>query len=81
MKKHSEYPKELLVPIEGQVYHLGRLTVNWSDSGFMVDIDIVSKETRKIFRSVKRLYNIEDEQEAQDQAMYILSNFLRNGSI
>jgi len=47
----------------------------------MVDIDIVSRESRKIFKSVKRLYGLEDEQEAQDQAMFILSSFLRNGSI
>jgi hypothetical protein len=81
MKIHSEYPKELYVPIEGSSYHLGRLTVNWSHDGITVDIDIVLKESRKIWSSVKRIYKQEDEQEAIDNSMQILSEYLRDQSV
>ena len=81
MKSHSDYPKELFVPIEGSPYHLGRLTVNKMHDGVYVEIDVVFKESRKIWSNVDRLYRQLDEQDALDNAMQSLSNYLRLKSV
>lgn len=81
MKVHDTYPKELFVPIKGLPYHLGRLTVNSAHDGIAVEIDIVFKESRKIWANVERIYRQYDEQEAIDNSMQILSEFLRNKSV
>lgn len=69
------------MPIEGSSYHLGRLTVNTAHDGIVVEIDIVLKESRKIWSTVKRIYGQTDEQDAIDNSMQILGEYLRGQSV
>ncbi len=71
-----EYPCEHIVPLAGNEYLLGRLTLNFAHDGLSVEIDIIQKESRKIFRNVARLYKIEDHDEALYLGVQKLSEFL-----
>ena len=71
-----EFPMEHFVPLDGDEYRLGRLTLNKAHDGLSVEIDIVQKEGRKIFCSVDRLYNLSDADEALHLGIQKLSEFL-----
>ena len=49
--KINEFPHDFFIPLEGDPYHLGRLTLNsMVESGgqpYNVEIDIVEKESKK----------------------------------
>ena len=47
------------------------------EKSFSVEIDVVQKESRKIFKHVDILYHFEDEQEAIDAGVQRLSQFLK----
>lgn len=72
------YPMEHIVPLTGDEYLLGRLTINHAHDGLSVEIDIVQKESRKIFRNVGRLYKIADHDEALHLGVQKLSEFLNS---
>lgn len=75
-RNKTEYPVEHFVPLEGDEYLLGRLTLNKAHDGLTMEIDIVQKEGRKIFCSVDRLYRISDDDEALHLGIQKLSEFL-----
>jgi len=72
----TEYPKEHFVPLEGEPFLLGRISINSVHNGLSVEIDIVQKEGRKIFTSVDRLYGIDGDDEALHLGVQKLSEFL-----
>lgn len=74
----KEYPQEHFVPLEGEPYLIGRLTLNKVHNGLSVEIDIVIKEGLKIFKSVDRLYGIDGDHEALDLGVQRLSEFLKS---
>lgn len=78
MISKKEYPSEHFVPLEGEPYLVGRLTLNKVHNGLSVEIDIVQKEGLKIFRSVDRLYGIDSDDEALDLGVQKLSEFLKS---
>jgi hypothetical protein len=45
-----------------------------------MEIDIVQKESRKIFRSVGRLYHLSDDDEALHLGIQKLAEFLRESN-
>jgi len=71
----EEYPQDYFVKIENEEHHLGRITLNKAKH-FNVEIDIVQKESKKIFRHVDILFNIEDKTEAIDSGVQVLAKFL-----
>ncbi len=77
----KEYPIDYFVPLNGQEYLLGRITLNKANRGahdvFNVEIDLVQRESKKIWRHVENLYHIPDEREAIELAMQKLSEFVR----
>lgn len=73
----STYPSEHFVPIEGQEFLLGRLTLNKAHDGLTMEIDIVQKDTRKIWRSVDRLYRLQEDDEAIYLGVQRLSDYLK----
>lgn len=75
-RSKMEFPSEHFVPLEGDEYLLGRLTLNKAHDGLTVEIDIVQKEGRKIFCSVDRLYHLSDVDEALHLGIQKLSEFL-----
>lgn len=74
----KEFPAEFFVKLEGQEYLLGRLSVNKMNSSYWVEIDIVQKESKKIFAHVGNVYNINELDEAVDRSVQTLSDFLKN---
>ena len=74
----NEFPAEFFVKLEGQEFLLGRLSVNKMNQSFWVEIDIVQKESKKIWAHVGNLYGISELDEAMDQSVQTLSNFLHN---
>ena len=81
MQVPVEYPHELFIPFSSNDYLLGRLTVNLICDKFQVDIDIVLKESKKIYRHVDRIYQKDDYAEAVDSAMQNLAHFLASAPI
>lgn len=75
------YPKEYFVEIENEPYRKGRVTLNKYNDGYAVEVDIVQKEGMKIWHHVKRVYHLEDEQEALDHGVWLLSQFLRGQNV
>jgi len=80
MLDKNSYPSEHFVPLTGNDYLLGRLTLNKAHDGLTMEIDIVQKESRKIFRSVGRLYHLIDDDEALHLGIQKLAEFLRESN-
>jgi len=75
----EEYPQDYFIKLEQNEFQVGRLTLNLLGDQFSVEIDIVQKESKKIFRHVGILYNLSEKDEAIDAGVQHLSHFL--GSI
>lgn len=73
----SEFPAEYFIKLEGQDFLLGRLAINKMNNGFWVEIDIVQKESKKIFAHVGNLYNVADLDEAITSSVQMLSGYVR----
>jgi len=71
-----DYPKHFHMELENNENLLGRITVFMDREKFNVEVDIVFVEGRKIFKHVKQGYGYEDEQDAVDQGVTILSKYL-----
>lgn len=76
--KVEEFPAEFFLPITGQEHLLGRLTINTIKFYFVVEIDIVQKESKKIWAHVDTLYQIEEFDEALDRGVWRLSEYFKN---
>ena len=74
----KEFPAEFFIKLEGQDFLLGRLSINKMNQSFWVEIDIVQKESKKIWAHVGNLYGISELDEALDQSVKTLSNFLQS---
>lgn len=75
--KLKEYPQDYFLVLQNDPYREGRITVNLMDHSFTVEIDVVQKESRKIYKHVDILYHFDDEQEAIDAGVQRLSQFLK----
>lgn len=71
---NEEFPKTYFLDIAGHENLLGRLIITPIDEKFMVEIDIVLKESQKIMKHVNILYNISELDEAKDIAVQHLSS-------
>ena len=77
MIKMSDFPKELFIKLEGQEFLEARLSINEMKSSYWVEVDIVQKESRKIWAHVGNLYNVPDEDEAIYKAVQLTADFLK----
>jgi hypothetical protein len=73
----TEFPAEYFLKLEGQEFLLGRLSINKMNYSFWVEIDIVQKESKKIWAHVGNLYGIKELDEAVDQSVQCLSDYLQ----
>jgi len=74
----QEFPAEFFVKLEGNEFLLGRLSVNKMNSSYWVEIDIVQKESKKIFAHVGNVYNVSELDEAVDRSVQTLSDYLKS---
>ena len=73
----TEFPAEYFIKLDGQEFLLGRLSINKMNGSFWVEIDIVQKESKKIFAHVGNLYNTEDLDEAVTRSVQMLSSYVK----
>jgi hypothetical protein len=74
----NEFPKEFYLELTNNDNLLARVVINKSNKDFHYEIDIVFKESRKIFRHIGREYGLDDERDALDQAVIKASRFLNS---
>lgn len=74
----QEFPAEFFVKLEGNEFLLGRLSINKMNASFWVEIDIVQKESKKIYAHVGNVYGISELDEAVDRSVQTLSDFLKS---
>lgn len=72
----TEFPAEFFIEIAHHDHLLGRLIVNQMIGYFWVEIDLVLKESKKIFKHVGDLRAL-DLDEATYQGVQVLANFLK----
>lgn len=72
-----EFPAEYFIKLEGQDFLLGRLSVNKLNHAFWVEVDIVQKESKKIWVHVGDLHGIVELDEAIDKSVQALADFLK----
>lgn len=77
MKTQRDFPLELLIELVGNQDLEGRLTLTKAHRGFYVDIDLIFKESKKIFRHLAQVGPYGEFEEARDQAVQRLSFELR----
>ncbi len=73
----KEFPADYFIKLEGQDFLLGRLSINKMNDSFWVEIDIVTKESKKIFAHVGNLYNVSDLDEAITSSVQMLSKYVK----
>jgi len=72
-----EFPAEFFVELKGEEYLVGRLSVNKMNKNFWVEVDIVQKESKKIWAHVGDIHNVPDLDEATYQSVQLLSDYLK----
>ncbi len=73
----TEFPAEYFIKLDGQDFLLGRLSINKMNSSYWVEIDIVQKESKKIFAHVGNLYNTADLDEAVNRSVEMLAQYVK----
>lgn len=73
---NKEYPQEFYINLENNENLQGRISVNLISQKFCYEVDIVFRESKKIFKHVGREYDFEDEKDAVDHGVMYLSKFL-----
>lgn len=72
-----EYPQDFFVNIDNEESRLGRITLNLHGDTFTVEVNIVQKESRKIWHHIDTLYKVENRDHALQMGVQRLSQFLR----
>lgn len=70
--------KEFFIPIDNEEFRIGRLSILPHKSELMVSVDIIQKESKKIFYHVKTCYHCDDLQDAISQGRQALYEFLQS---
>ena len=76
--KINEFPAEFFIKLEGQDFLLGRLSVNKMNGSYWVEVDIVQRESKKIWAHVDNLFGISELDEAVDRSVQRLSDYLKS---
>jgi len=73
----KEFPAEYFIKLDGQDFLVGRLSINKMNSSYWVEIDIVTKESKKIYAHVGNLYNTADLDEAVNRSVEMLAKYVK----
>lgn len=73
----TEFPAEYFIKLDGQDFLVGRLSINKMNSSYWVEIDIVTKESKKIYAHVGNLYNTADLDEAVNRSVEMLAKYVK----
>lgn len=72
----NEYPFEKYIDLENNPYLLGRITVYQVKDDFHAEVDIINKESHKIFKHVDIVYRQPTAEEALIVGVQRLRQFL-----
>ena len=72
----SDYPVEKYIELENNPYLLGRITINQVKESFHAEVDIIHKESHKIFKHVDIVYHQYSAEEALIVGVQRLRQFL-----
>lgn len=71
-----EFPFENYIDLDNNPYLLGRITVHLVGRDYHCEVDIIHKESHKIFRHVAILYKQSSVEEAVNSGVQRLRKFL-----
>ncbi|MFY7993409.1 MAG: hypothetical protein ACOVP4_08975 [Bacteriovoracaceae bacterium] len=71
----SEYPKEHYIELDNNPYLMGRIAINHIKEEFIAEVDIVHKESHKIYRHIGILYSGHSAEEALISGVQRLRRF------
>jgi hypothetical protein len=71
----SEYPKEHYIELENNPYLMGRIAINHIKDDFVAEVDIIHKESHKIYHHVDILYHGYSAEEALISGIQRLRRF------
>ncbi|WPU66447.1 hypothetical protein [Peredibacter starrii] len=72
----SDYPQERYIELENNPYLLGRITLHQVKEQFHAEVDIINKESHKIFKHVDIVYQQHTAEEALIVGVQRLRKFL-----
>ncbi|MGE3609806.1 MAG: hypothetical protein AB7I27_09500 [Bacteriovoracaceae bacterium] len=72
----TNFPIEKYIELENNPYLLGRISINHVKDSFHAEVDIIHKESHKIFRHVDIVYNQPSSEEALIVGVQRLRKFL-----
>lgn len=72
----KEFPVEKYIELENNPYLMGRITINQVKDNFNAEIDIIHKESHKIFKHVDMVYNQYSAEEALIVGVQRLRDFI-----
>ncbi len=74
----TSYPVEKYIDLENNPYLLGRITIHQVKDAYHAEIDIVHKESHKIFKHIDIVYNQYSGEEALITGVQRLRQFLES---
>ncbi|MCK6596257.1 MAG: hypothetical protein L6Q33_13735 [Bacteriovoracaceae bacterium] len=74
----NEFPKDYFVDVPGQEYLVARITMHKMKTDYMVEMDIILKDSSKIWSHVGSLYKLPDETEALDRSVQYLADYMKS---
>jgi hypothetical protein len=72
----SEFPQEKYIELENNPYLLGRITLHQVKTDFHAEVDIIYKESHKIFKHIEIIYHQYSAEEALIVGVQKLRQFL-----
>jgi hypothetical protein len=72
------YPFEKYIELENNPYLLGRITINQVKDEFIAEVDIIHRESHKIFKHVEIIYRQYSAEEALITGVQRLRAFLES---
>jgi len=73
----GEFPQEKYVDLDNNPYLLGRITVHHVKEDYHAEVDIIHKESHKIFKHVDIIYHQYSHEEAFISGVQRLRQFLQ----
>ncbi len=74
----NEFPKEFFVDVPGADYLVARITLHKMTNDFMSEIDIIMRESGKIWAHGGSLFKLSEEAEALDRSVQFLADYLKS---
>lgn len=72
----NDFPREKYIDLENNPYLLGRITIHHVKDDYHAEVDIIHRESHKIFKHVGIIYHQHSSEEALTSGIQRLRQFL-----